>query len=61
MQPQAVPVSDISLSKVPSQKIVVSDETKPEKSDLLTKLANFHQIMPRTCQKFTTSGIDGDA
>ena len=45
MQPQAVPVSGVSISKVPSQKIFVSAETKPYKSDPLTKLPHFLQLL----------------
>ena len=69
MQSQAVPVSDISLSKVTSQKILASAETKPYKSDpssfrkptQLTKLAHFHQLMPLPWKFFTTSGLNGVA
>ena len=45
MKPQAVPVSGVSISEVPSQKIFFSAETKPYKSDPLTKLAHFLQLM----------------
>ena len=61
MQPQAVPISNVSLSKVPSQKIFVSAETKPYKSDPLTKLAHFRQLIPLPWKYFTTAGHNGDA
>ena len=69
MKPPAVPISDLYLSKVTSQKIFVSAKTKPSKSDLsnfrkptqLTKLAHFHQLMPLPYKIDTTEGIDGVA
>ena len=61
IQPQAVPVSYISLSKVPSQKIFVSAETKPYKSDHLTKLAHFRQLISLPWKIVTTSCLDGVA
>ena len=55
------------ITKPNSRKIVISDETKPSKSDPssflkpthLTKLAHLHQRMPLPWHIFTTAGIDG--
>ena len=67
MQPQVVPVSDLYLYKVTSQKIFVSDKTKPSKYDpssfrkptQLTKLDRFHQLMTLPWEIVTTAGLNG--
>ena len=69
MQPQAVPVSDISLSNVNYQNIFVSAETNPYKSDpssfrkptQLTKLDHFNQLMPLPWQIVIAAGPNGVA
>ena len=58
MQAQAVLVSDIYLSKFPSQKIFLSAETNPYKSNPMTKLDHFRQLMPLPCKIVTTAGLD---
>ena len=69
MQPQALPVSDLSLSKVTSQNIFVSAKTKPSKYDpssfwtptQLTKLDHLRQLIPLPCKIVVKSGLGGVA